>query len=99
MKVGHLDGRLGAIAALLAHAAFGLFVGGTLGNVRDRLFGDHVIDFIDVHLPYYRFPAFNVADSCICVGVGLYIIMSYRHDRLRREAIVSHGGEDPPRGA
>jgi len=79
--------------------AFGLFVGGTLGNVRDRLFGDHVIDFIDVHLPYYRFPAFNVADSCICVGVGIYVIMSYRHDRLRREAIVSHGGEDPPPGA
>jgi len=51
-----------------------------------------------VHLPYYRFPAFNVADSCICVGVGLYIIMSYRHDRLLREAIVSHGGEDPPAG-
>ena len=79
--------------------AFGLFVGGTLGNVRDRLFGDHVIDFIDVHLPFYRFPAFNVADSCICVGVGIYIIMSYRHDRLVREAIVSHGGEDPPAGA
>ena len=79
--------------------AFGLFVGGTLGNVRDRLFGDHVIDFIDVHLPFYRFPAFNVADSCICVGVGIYIIMSYRHDRLRREAIVSQGGEDPPAGA
>jgi len=40
-----------------------------------------------------------VADSCICVGVGIYVIMSYRHDRLRREAIVSHGGEDPPPGA
>lgn len=79
--------------------AFGLFVGGTLGNVRDRLFGDHVIDFIDVHLPYYRFPAFNVADSCICVGVGLYIIMSYRHDRRRREAIISQGGEDSPPAA
>lgn len=78
--------------------AFGLFVGGTLGNVRDRLLGDHVVDFIDVHLPYYRFPAFNVADSCICVGVALYVIMSYRHDRARREAILSHGGEDPPRG-
>jgi signal peptidase II len=76
--------------------AFGLFVGGTLGNVRDRLFGDHVIDFLDVHLPYYRFPAFNVADACICVGVGIYIVMSYRHDRQRREAIVSQGGEDPP---
>jgi signal peptidase II len=75
--------------------AFGLFVGGTLGNVRDRLLGDHVIDFIDVHLPYYRFPAFNVADSCICVGVSIYLIMSYRHDRVRREAIISHAG-DPP---
>jgi signal peptidase II len=77
--------------------AFGLFVGGTLGNVRDRLFGDHVVDFIDVHLPGYRFPAFNVADSCICVGVMLYLIMSYRQDHLRREAMASHGGEDRPR--
>ena len=51
-----------------------------------------------MHLPYYRFPAFNVADSCICVGVAIYVVMSYRHDRLRREAIVSHGGEDPPPG-
>ena len=74
--------------------AFGLFVGGTMGNVRDRLFGDHVIDFIDIHLPYYRFPAFNVADACICVGVGLYLWMSYRDDRLRREAMASHAGDD-----
>ena len=90
---------LGGTLFIAATVAFGLFVGGTLGNVRDRLFGDHVIDFIDVHLPYYRFPAFNVADSCICVGVGIYVVMSYRHDRLRREAIVSHGGEDSPPGA
>jgi signal peptidase II len=74
--------------------AFGLFVGGTLGNVLDRLFGDHVIDFIDIHLPYYRFPAFNIADSCICVGVGLYLFMSYREDTLKREAMASHAGED-----
>ncbi|MEI6284772.1 MAG: signal peptidase II [Opitutae bacterium] len=74
--------------------AFGLFVGGTIGNVLDRLLGDHVIDFIDIHLPYYRFPAFNVADSCICVGVGLYLFMSYREDGLRREAMASHAGED-----
>jgi len=76
--------------------AFGLFVGGTLGNVRDRLFGDHVVDFIDVHFPGYRFPAFNVADSCICVGVVIYLFMSYRQDYLRREAIASHAGEDRP---
>jgi signal peptidase II len=76
--------------------AFGLFVGGTLGNVRDRVFGDHVVDFIDVHLPYYRFPAFNVADACICVGVGLYLWLSYRHDAARRAALASHAGEDAP---
>lgn len=75
--------------------AFGLFVGGTLGNVRDRVFGDHVIDFLDVHLPGgHRFPAFNVADACICVGVGLYLILSYRQDAARREAIASHSGDD-----
>jgi len=75
--------------------AFGLFVGGTLGNVRDRIFGDHVIDFLDVHLPGgHRFPAFNVADACICVGVGLYLILSYRQDAARREAIASHSGDD-----
>jgi signal peptidase II len=76
--------------------AFGLFVGGTLGNVRDRVFGDHVVDFIDVHLPYYRFPAFNVADACICVGVGLYLWLSYRQDAARRAALASHAGEDAP---
>jgi signal peptidase II len=53
-----------------------------------------VIDFIDIHLPYYRFPAFNIADACICVGVGLYLWMSYRDDRLRREAMASHAGDD-----
>ena len=76
--------------------AFGLFVGGTLGNVRDRVFGDHVVDFIDVHLPYYRFPAFNIADACICVGVGLYLWLSYRQDVERRAALASHAGEDVP---
>ena len=79
--------------------AFGLFVGGTLGNVRDRVFGDHVVDFIDVHLPYYRFPAFNIADAGICVGVGLYLWLSYRQDAERRAALASHAGEDAPPGA
>lgn len=87
--------------------AFGLFVGGILGNMHDRIWGwtdAHgvmrrlVVDFIDVHLPYYRFPAFNIADSCICIGVGLYLLFAYRHDASRRAAIVSHAGDDltPP---
>ena len=54
----------------------GLLVGGILGNLIDRLSYGHVIDFIDVHLPGYRWPAFNVADMAICISVGLYIILA-----------------------
>ncbi len=60
--------------------AFGLLTGGILGNVIDRLIHGHVVDFLDVILPFYgRWPAFNVADCGICVGVGLYLIYSFRH--------------------
>lgn len=61
---------------------FGLIIGGILGNFIDRVVHGEVIDFIDVHLPFHlpgigtRFPAFNVADSGITVGVLLYFIFS-----------------------
>ena len=57
---------------------FGLLIGGILGNFIDRVRLGHVTDFIDVHLPGYRWPAFNVADSAICVGVVLYLILSFK---------------------
>lgn len=59
-------------------AALGMFAGGVVGNLADRIRFGHVVDFIDVHLPIinYRWPAFNVADCGICVGVGIYIIMA-----------------------
>lgn len=55
----------------------GIFAGGVVGNLVDRICYGHVIDFIDVHLPLinYRWPAFNIADCGICVGVTLYIII------------------------
>lgn len=60
--------------------AFGLLTGGILGNVIDRLAHGHVVDFLDVILPFYgRWPAFNVADCGICIGVGLYLLYSFRH--------------------
>lgn len=49
--------------------ALGLIIGGALGNVIDRLFYGHVIDFIDVHYGPWHWPAFNVADSAITLGV------------------------------
>jgi signal peptidase II len=60
---------------------FGLLLGGTLGNLTDRLFREpgfgvgHVIDFIQI----YGFPAiFNVADIAICSAMGLFIILTVR---------------------
>lgn len=56
--------------------ALGIFAGGVVGNLIDRVRFGHVIDFIDVHLPLinYRWPAFNIADCGICIGVTIYII-------------------------
>lgn len=51
-----------------------LIVGGALGNLIDRIRFGAVIDFLDFHAFGYHWPAFNVADICIVVGVGLYVL-------------------------
>jgi len=61
--------------------ALGLIVGGIVGNTIDRLRAGAVIDFLDFHLGTYHWPAFNVADSGICVGVVLYIVVSARSEK------------------
>ena len=61
-----------------AQPAFGLLVGGVVGNLVDRLVHGHVIDFLDFHFGGYVFPTFNVADSGICVGVFWYVLWSLR---------------------
>lgn len=60
--------------------ALSLIMGGALGNVIDRLLYGHVIDFLDFHYQeVYHFAAFNLADSAIVLGAGLFIL-----DELRR---------------
>jgi signal peptidase II len=54
--------------------ALGLVLGGLVGNLLDRLRLGTVVDFIDVHLPFYRWPAFNVADGALCVGLLLCLL-------------------------
>lgn len=58
-----------------------LIMGGAIGNGIDRLWLGQVIDFIDVHWYAYHWPAFNVADSSICIGVGLLLLDSFRAAR------------------
>ncbi len=54
-----------------------LVLGGALGNCFDRLFRGSVVDFLDFYLGPYHWPAFNVADIAICVGVALLIISEF----------------------
>jgi signal peptidase II len=60
---------------------YALFFGGALGNLVDRVRYGEVIDFLDMHWGPYHWPAFNVADSALCVGVGLFAL----HILLTRE--------------
>jgi signal peptidase II len=54
--------------------AIGLIIGGAVGNVIDRLRLGAVVDFLDFHYGALHWPAFNLADSAICVGVGIVLL-------------------------
>ena len=60
--------------------ALGLIVGGIVGNVVDRVRLGSVVDFLDFYIGRNHWPAFNVADSAICIGVVLYIIVSWQRE-------------------
>jgi signal peptidase II len=60
----------------LTAVAVGLVMGGALGNLVDRIAHQAVVDFLDFHAMGYHWPAFNVADSAITIGVGLIIFES-----------------------
>lgn len=53
--------------------ALALILGGAIGNVFDRILYGHVIDFLDVHVAGWHWPAFNVADSAITLGAAMLI--------------------------
>jgi signal peptidase II len=56
------------------HVALGLVGGGALGNVYDRVVYGRVTDFIVWHVKLHEWPAFNIADAALCVGVGLLML-------------------------
>jgi signal peptidase II len=63
--------------------AIGLVIGGAVGNVIDRIRLGAVVDFLDFYLGAWHWPAFNVADSAICLGVAAMLLDGLL---LRREA-------------
>jgi len=70
--------------------ALGLLMAGVLGNLTDRLLHGHVIDFLlfDLHIRFADpWPAFNVADSCICIAVVCFMIYSFRDARVKPAAV------------
>jgi signal peptidase II len=63
---------------LVTQVCFGLLCGGIFGNLVDRIAHGHVIDFLLFTFGTWDFPAFNIADSAICVGVAIYLVQSFR---------------------
>jgi len=60
--------------SLIHRLSLALMIGGIVGNLFDRIRLRYVVDFLDFCWRNHHFPAFNVADSAICVGVGLYML-------------------------
>ena len=60
------------------YLALGFFAAGISGNLYDRIFNNGMVrDFIDVYYRQYHWPAFNVADSLLCIAVGIILLLSF----------------------
>jgi signal peptidase II len=90
------------IESVLGQISLGLIFGGIAGNLLDRLRCHEVIDFLRFYLnrrsgEELGFPAFNLADSAICVGVGLLILMSWKeeHENAGNRAVSNKPASVP----
>lgn len=68
----------GAKQNRLLSIALALVIGGAIGNLIDRAMYGYVVDFVQWHAAGYYWPAFNVADSAICLGAAALIVDSFR---------------------
>jgi len=62
-------------------SAYSLVLAGAMDNLYDRLTYGYVIDFIHVYYDNWHFPAFNIADSAICIGAGLLLLDAFRDQK------------------
>ena len=76
--------------------AFGMLIGGALGNLMDRVLRGHVVDFLDFHLGFTipvilsngRYPAFNIADCGIVIGVFIYLLTGFFQSKQETKEIA-----------
>ena len=69
-----------------------LILGGAVGNLLDRVRFGYVVDFLDFAISGHHWPAFNVADSAICIGVALLFLDMLRNDEEQAAADAAPGG-------
>ena len=79
---------------LMGQIAFGLIFGGIAGNLADRLIRHQVVDFIRFVMEQrgggeIGFPAFNIADSAICTGVGLIFLITWKNEQMPKKPAES----------
>lgn len=63
---------------VVGRIACGFILGGALGNLYDRVFRGFVVDMIDAYVGEHHWPTFNIADSCICIGMALLMIRIFQ---------------------
>ena len=81
----------GQVRKRIVHVALAIFAAGICGNLYDRIFNQGFVrDFLDVYYAHYHWPAFNVADSLLCVAVGLLIISSFATEKPCRKHAQPH---------
>ena len=68
--------------------ALALIAGGAIGNLIDRVRLGAVVDFLDFYVAGHHWPAFNVADSAITVGVALFLLTNVLEERQKKEISV-----------
>ncbi|CRK80558.1 signal peptidase II [Neobacillus massiliamazoniensis] len=76
----------------LLGVSLALMLGGAIGNFIDRVIRKQVVDFIHTFIFGYNFPVFNIADSALCIGVILLMILMIRDERKMKEKSYGENG-------
>ena len=75
-----------AVTDRMLQVALHLILGGAIGNLVDRFRFGYVVDFLDFYVRDHHWPAFNIADSAICVGIGLLFLDMKKHPEEKEVA-------------